>query len=151
MKLSHSVQFLLHQQVNLYYCITQHILCILLKICRLWQTYLLIESDILSTLLTRTWMSDHITFHLPSRTWTPTWHYVWLETLRTELALGYLSILMFICERTLLHIFMYAVADRNISWCLHLNRIFVLIHVTNRCNSSGNTFFKRARWKHRCG
>lgn len=125
------------------FCITQCVLCILLKICRLWQTFPLIKSDILSMLLTGTWMSDHITFHLPPRTWTPTWHSVWLAALRTELALGYLSILMFIRERTLLHILMYAADDRNLGWCLRLqcfNRIFVSIHVANWCNSWGNTF-----------
>lgn len=47
------------------------------------------KSDVSSMLLTGTWMSDHVTFHLPPPGhWSPTWHYVWLATWRTESAPG---------------------------------------------------------------
>lgn len=125
-----------------------------LKICRLWQTYLFYTVRHFKHVVDQNMDEWLLTFHLPFWTWTPTWHYIWLAKLRTELALGYLSIWMFICARTLLHICMYVAADRNISWCLRFqcfHMIFVLIHVSNWCYSLGNTFFKWARQSHRIG
>lgn len=110
----------------------------------LWQSYLLCKVAHFEHVVDRDWdeWSHYFSSPPPGLDVQPVTHYIWLATLRAELAPGNLSILMSVCERTRLDIYVQPTETSTDVCSLSLFTCFM----TSSCHCLAQNLEKTPFW-----